>query len=439
MTAADFLLLDTLGFLSGNLGPPIMTGCFTPHWLTYIVVYHRHEDEVMDIQPVTIVGGGITGLTLAQALWQHDYPWTIYEARSEKAYDGGAALAMAPNAMGILRRLGLAEAITDAGSRIDHYLFVTPSGLPLKSISLPKISGAWNESSWAVPRSHILRTLAAQLQPDQLHYQHPVTEIRTQGTDIRLTIQGGESVLTPLVIGADGAHSQVRDSLWTNLKPPQYQGFVAIRGVAEVDLPTKCQHAVIQVWGGAGEFGFSPLGKGKVYWFATLPWNDVENPPAAEQFYHHFHRWFDPIGSLMRTTMPEEILIHPIFDRLEAFPVPESPVTLIGDAAHLMTPNTGQGACQGMVDAFVLAQELNSSRDAHRALMRYRERRLESALTVARRSHRLGQLIHLPMPAWIKMSILRAIPTSVVLSTMKKVVGDPQSLEGRQVILPGQL
>lgn len=386
----------------------------------------------MDIQPVTIVGGGIAGLTLAQALWQHDYPWTIYEARSEKEYNGGAALAMAPNAMGILRRLGLAQAITDAGSRIDHYLFVTPSGHPLKSISLPKIAGQWNESSWAVPRSHILRTLASQLPLSQLHYQHPITEIRSQGTDVKLTIEGGESVVTPLVVGADGAHSRVRDSLWPNLRPPQYQGFFAIRGIAEIDLTARFQHAVMQVWGGAGEFGFSPLGKGLVYWFATLPWNRVEDPPVADEFYQHFQQWFDPIGPIMKATLPEEILIHPIFDRLETFPILASPVTLIGDAAHLMTPNTGQGACQGMVDAFVLAQELHHNQDAQRALMRYRERRLDSALTVARRSHRLGQLIHLPVPAWLKMGILRAMPTSVVLSTMKRVVGDPRSLKDRQ-------
>lgn len=382
------------------------------------------------IRPVTIIGGGIAGLTVAAALThQHHDNLSILEARGAEAYSGGAALAMAPNAMWVFRRLGLADKITAAGSRIDRYLFVSPQGRELKSLPLCRIAGGWNEAAWAIPRAHILDTLVDSIPADVLHLDVPVTGLRWHRDAFVLESPDGISRLGGIVVGADGIHSIVRDALW-HLPPPQYQGFFAVRGIIDHTLPDEFQHTVFQVWGGAGEFGYSPLGKDRVYWFATIPWTTVQRPPEREHFLAHVRGWFDPVTEFVRETPDSELLIHPIYDRIQPFANRDLPATLVGDAAHLMTPNTGQGACQGIMDAWVLARELTHRVDTLEALAEYRRLRLGPALNVARRSRQLGQIIHrhFPFGPAVKQGMLKAAPASTVVKVMRQVVGSPDGL-----------
>lgn len=384
-----------------------------------------------NITPITITGGGIAGLTLASALAQRGRSVEVLESRGPEEYGGGAALAMAPNAMWVLRKLGLAERITSCGARIDRYRFLAPNGRLLQDLDLARIGRPWGESSWAVPRAHILKTLADSLDPGVIQYHSPITQVVQDALEFCVTVADQKVLKTTILVGADGAHSLVRDALWPTLPSANYQGFFAIRGIAAYTLSEEFHHLVVQVWGGVGEFGFSPLNNGAVYWFGTLPWRAMNTPPTADPFFGQFQHWFAPIADIMRATPSEQILIHPIFDRLEPFQALPVSATLIGDAAHLMTPNTGQGACQGMVDAWTLAKELTENPDPQIAMARYRQRRLPIALSVARRSHQLGQLIHRRLPTTLKTALLSVMPQGLVLRSMQRVVGEPDILEPR--------
>ncbi|PSR23511.1 MAG: hypothetical protein C7B45_02945 [Sulfobacillus acidophilus] len=379
---------------------------------------------------VAIIGGGIAGLTLAKALDAHNLSAVVLEARRRHDLQGGAALAMAPNAMWVFRRLGLADRIVAAGSRIDRYLFIRADGRPLKTVDLSRISGKWKESSWAVPRSHILQTVAEAVPKDWIRWNHSINALHRTASGYTLYQESGPAISARVVVGADGAHSTVRQALW-DLPDAQYQGFIALRGLVVFCLPKTHQHTVVQVWGGAGEFGYSPVGEELVYWYATMRWpRPPADPPAMDDIIRHFQRWTPPISNLIEATDPSELLIHPIFDRLQPFGVRPA-VTLIGDAAHLMTPNTGQGACQAIVDAYVLARELyEHPEDAERALQIYRRIRLGSALAVGWRSRRLGQLIHWQRRGvgTLQTLVLRAVPTSLVTQAMRQVVGQPERL-----------
>ncbi len=352
----------------------------------------------------------------------------VLEARPLNQYHIGAALAMAPNAMWVFRQLGIAERITQSGSRIDRYQFVTPQGRVLKSINLDQVGKGWGESAWAVPRTHILRSLLEALPPGVLVTDSPVTAIYP-GQEIGLDLANNESHKTLMLIGADGAHSIVRDTVWPKLPEAQFQNFVAMRGVIEYPLPPAWSHSTLQVWGGRGEFGFSPMGESQVYWFATLPWTDAQNLPTRDHFLRHFRQWFAPVNDLLRLTADDDLLIHPIFDQLRPFTEVPWPMTLIGDAAHLMTPNTGQGACQGIMDAWVLAQEVANTTEPLQAIERYRNLRLNSALFVARQSHRMGKIIHQRMPLAVKTGMLRITPEALIGYSMRRVVGNVRSVQ----------
>lgn len=382
---------------------------------------------------VTIVGGGIAGLTLATALHAHNLSSVVFEARNRQEIHGGAALAMAPNAMWVLRKLGLADRIVAVGSRIDRYLFISSAGRSLKSVDLSRISGNWHEASWAVPRAHILQTLAESIPDEWIVWGHSINAVREAPHGYHLDWDGGPAIPAQVLVGADGAYSIVRQSLWEQAEA-QYQGFIAARGLVSFRLPQTHQHTVVQVWGAGGEFGYSPVGPDRVYWFATMRWpQPPANPPSMSDLRRRFQRWTAPVIDLIEATDPTDVLIHPIYDRLQPF-TPRPAATLIGDAAHLMTPNTGQGACQAIVDAYVLARELaNQSGDMTRALTLYHRIRLAQALAVGRRSHQLGQLIHRPHRGLgvLQNLLLATAPTSMVIHAMRQVVGRPEKLSLR--------
>jgi 2-polyprenyl-6-methoxyphenol hydroxylase-like FAD-dependent oxidoreductase len=333
--------------------------------------------------------------------------------------------------MWALRQLGAADAITAVGSRIDAYRFVDRHGRALKTVDLRRLSGPWGEFSWAVPRARILDELASLIAPASIERNAEVLRLSRRDARWVLHVNGSEAGESHVLIGADGAHSRVRTAVWPTLPPARYQGFYALRGIAPLTLPEEWQHSVFQVWGAPGEFGFSPLGPHRVYWFGTIGWPESQPPPQLDDFLRHFSGWFDPIDALMTATPGSELLIHAIYDRLEPYPGFPDTVALIGDAAHLMTPNTGQGACQGIMDAWVMAALL-ARLTPQDALARYRSLRLSAALGVGRRSRTLGRIIHAAvLPEAIKREVLRKVPTAWVYGSMRHVVGAPPDLDHR--------
>lgn len=379
------------------------------------------------VDEIAIVGGGIAGLALGAALTRRQHPFRIWEARAD-AGAGGAALAMAPNAMWALRRLGVADAVIPFASRIDQYRFVNRDGAPLKTLDLTALSGPWGEFSWAVPRHRILAALVSAMAPSTVATQAEVVHLFWRNDRWILDVQGSANQEAAWIIGADGARSRVRQTVWPGLPEPRYQGFYALRGIAPIQLPKEWSHSVFQVWGAPGEFGFSPVGTGSAYWFGTMAWPHFKIPPTPDDFLAHFHGWFSPIRDLITSTEASELLIHPIYDRLEPYPDGPKTCALIGDAAHLMTPNTGQGACQGIMDAWVLG-ELLAQRCPREALAEYRSLRLGNALAVAQRSRRLGQVIHSrAIPEGVKQFLLKTAPDRWMLNSMRQVIGAPPNL-----------
>lgn len=375
---------------------------------------------------MTIVGGGISGLALGAAMTQRHLPYHLVEARSGHDQEAGAALAMAPNAMWVLRRLGVADTVIKAASVIRHYRFWNARGQELKVIAMDRLSRRWGEEAWCVPRAHLVATLRSHVPNTRLTMDQPITAITWQDPEFRLTGETQEALTSSAIVGADGAWSIVRRTLWPHSPEPQYQGFYAARGIVRATMPTNFGDSVIQVWGASGELGYAPMGPDHLYWFATMRWPDPTMPPPPVAWRRHFGRWRHPGPNVLADTPDDAWLIHPIFDRLVADDPAPLPATLIGDAAHLMTPNTGQGACQALLDAWTLAECLEREKSPAIAFRRYRELRLHKALAVARISHQLGRAIH-QGGLWpsLRDQAIRAVPSRWILAAMARVVGRP--------------
>lgn len=237
-------------------------------------------------------------------------------------------------------------------------------------------------------------------------------------------VQLGTEVTTvpdaDLVVAADGIDSHLRRLLWPDLSPPVPNGVATWRGIAPT--PAGGPVPLANSWGNGTEFGTAPLPDGRAYWFAALPTppSDTSGDERAAVLRHfgHFH---DPVPELLRTT--ERVLRLDI--RHLATPPPSyvtDRVALLGDAAHAMPPNLGQGGGMAIEDAVVLADALTRTSDIPAALAQYNAQRRPRTTAVAREAALLARTMIITNGAVIPLrnAVARAMPTSGVLRSIAK-------------------
>jgi 2-polyprenyl-6-methoxyphenol hydroxylase-like FAD-dependent oxidoreductase len=159
--------------------------------------------------------------------------------------------------------------------------------------------------------------------------------------------------------------------------------------------PERALEEVSESWGRGRRFGIVPIENGRVYWFATLnaPAGGRDEPGTVRRKLEDlFAGWHPPIAEMLAATPESAILRNDMLHRLPAGRWGEGRVTLLGDAAHPMTPNLGQGACQAIEDAVALADCLRGAADPVSALRRYEALRIPRANRFVRASLRLGRV-----------------------------------------------
>jgi 2-polyprenyl-6-methoxyphenol hydroxylase-like FAD-dependent oxidoreductase len=220
-------------------------------------------------------------------------------------------------------------------------------------------------------------------------------EARPDGVTLRFS--SGPAVEGALLVGADGLRSAVRGQLLADGEP-RYAGYVAWRGVA--DTREGVGAVATEAWGRGRRFGLVPIDGDRTYWFAThnaTAGGGDQSDLVRDTLLRLFQGWLPPIREVLLATPGDSILRGDIQDRPPAARWGEGRVTLLGDAAHPMTPNLGQGACQAIEDAVVLARELSATgvgADPVATLRRYeaaRAPRANAVVTAARRLGAVGQ------------------------------------------------
>jgi 2-polyprenyl-6-methoxyphenol hydroxylase-like FAD-dependent oxidoreductase len=182
-----------------------------------------------------------------------------------------------------------------------------------------------------------------------------------------------------------------------------------------------------ELWGRGIRFGIVPLTRGRVYWFATrnAPENAVENPQGRQkELLELFQGWHPSVISLIEATEASTILRNDIYDLQPLTSWGKGRVTLLGDAAHAMTPNMGQGACQALEDAQVLADTLRQSQPNAQALLSYQQKRLARASMIVTRSRQIGTVAQWenPLACWLRDHLLMLTPPRLLIEQLKPVM-----------------
>ena len=179
---------------------------------------------------------------------------------------------------------------------------------------------------------------------------------------------------------------------------------------------------------------FVPMSGGLVYWFATqnTPPGQSDRPGQAKQnLLELFGSWHDPIPALLKASDEPAILRNDIVDRDPLASWGAGRVTLLGDAAHPMTPNLGQGGCQGIEDALVLARVLSSRSPVEAALRFYEQQRVARTTPIVLRSRQVGVLGQLenPLARRLRDFVLGCVAASTTLRQLESVVGYQEHLQ----------
>ena len=353
-----------------------------------------------------IIGGGIGGLAAAVGLHRIGWEVTVLE-QSPEFGEIGAGIVLWPNALKALRSLGLADRVKELVQPQLSGGLRTSDGRWLSRWDGSAIQARTIDPAVGIHRARLHRVLLEELPAQALRAGVKVADLAEITADV--------------IVGADGIASAVRRSLYPEHPGPAYAGATAWRGICG---PHRGADIGIS-WGRGTEFGIVPLEDGRIYWYASKlaePGQFVGDERAA--VLETFGDWHPPIAELIAKT--ETVLRHDIY--YLARPLPsyvDGNVVLLGDAAHAMTPNLGQGACQALEDAAVLRAALSlHPGDLPAALAHYDRRRRPRSQAVAKASLQAGRYlsnVSNPVAVALRNTMLRLTPTGVSIRQMAKV------------------
>ena len=314
-----------------------------------------------------MVGAGIGGLTAAIALRRAGLPVEVYE-RAPELLEVGAGLTLQPNALLALRAIGLEDAVRLAGHAQAAGRLLRSDGRVLAELPVQDVYRAVGAIAVGIHRGTLQSLLLDALVPVTPRCGRAAVRYEEESDRVTVHFAEGGSATGALLLGADGLRSAVRAQLLADGEPV-YRGYTAWRGVAPPGAALLAAGA--ESWGCGRRFGMVPIDGGRAYWYAA-----VNAPPGGTETSRAvlrglFAGWHAPVHTLVEATPEEAILRGDVFDRPPSSFWGRGRVTLLGDAAHPMTPNLGQGACQAIEDAVVLARCLAERCDAG-ALRRYR-------------------------------------------------------------------
>ena len=332
---------------------------------------------------VLIAGAGIGGLTAALAALRRGFDVEVYEQAPELR-EVGAGLQLSANGTRVLYELGVGEALKAhsceaAGKEIRLW----NTGETWKLFDLGKVSiERYGYPYFTVYRPDLLEVLLAAIGRDRIHLGAKCVGLSQDADRVTLELDGGRTACGDCLIGADGVHSQVRQSLFGGDRP-QFTGIVVWRGIVPMEkLPKHMARMVGSNWVGPGAHVVHyPLRAGKVMNFvgalARSDWQ-VESWSArgtTEELAADFTGWHDDIHALIRNIPAPykwALMTRPPMERWSV-----GRVTLLGDACHSMVPFLAQGAVMAIEDGFVLARALSGSSDVPVALRKYENARRE--------------------------------------------------------------
>lgn len=371
------------------------------------------------MKKITIVGAGIGGLTAAIALKKRGFEVEIFESAPEfKRAGSGINLAM--NAMQVYRELGVYDDILSAANYTNVMKSVTPELKTIAIVDFKKLEPEFGVKNVAIHRATLHEILLKHLDDTPVHLGKSLASLHQNSETVTLEFKDGSTHESDLVIGADGIHSAVRNSIFTQTELRDAQQ-LCWRGISKANVDPSYKTELNEAWGKGSRFGFVRIDDDSIYWYALIDKNLLKLGETNPQEY--FKDYHTLVQQIIKETPTSDIIFNEIWDLNPIEKWYQGNVCLLGDAAHATTPNMGQGACQAVESAMTLSLCLSEENTREKAFERYQKMRKEKAVGVVKSSWRLGKIAQSsnPFTIFIRNVITRIIPKSVVEKQNRKL------------------
>lgn len=344
---------------------------------------------------ILIIGGGFSGMSAAIQLRRQGHEVDLVEIDSGwRSY--GAGISLGGPTLRAMRTLGVLDAFLERGHAADGVHLCLPHGPKVAELPTPRLAGPDVPGGGAILRPVLARILAEATRASGTNVRLGCTfsTIEQDADGVDVTFSDGSRQRYDLVIGADGLYSKVRETLFPQAPQPRYSGQAVWRAV----LPRPPEIETCVMWMGPRvKPGVNPVSKTEMYLFVTepRPTNDHVDPACFADHLRGLLADF-PAPSLQairdQIGPDSQIVFRPLEGLLMPRPWFNGRVVLIGDTVHATTPHLASGACIGIEDALVLAEELGRAADVSVALASFEARRWERCRMVVQNSARLGEI-----------------------------------------------
>jgi 2-polyprenyl-6-methoxyphenol hydroxylase-like FAD-dependent oxidoreductase len=353
--------------------------------------------------PVAIVGGGIGGLAAALALLRRGIDVAVYE-QAQELTEIGAGIQISANGTRVLHALGLADELAKVQVIPDgKEIRLWNSGQTWKLFDL----GAESVTRYGFPYitihrgdlHHVLIEGVWRAKADAIITGHKCAGVTQHSDHVELSFENGATARAPLVIGADGVHSIVRQSLF-GPDQPEFTGIITWRGVVPMQaLPPQISRTKGTNWVGPGAHVIHyPLRRGELLNFVGLVERDdwtIESwtvQGSQADLARDFRGWHADVHAMIALVDAPYIFALKGRPPMAAWSVGRA--TLLGDACHPMLPMLAQGAVMALEDALILARCIEAHSDHTAAFASYERLRRDRTARVVNGSAENGRRFH---------------------------------------------
>jgi FAD-dependent urate hydroxylase len=348
------------------------------------------DETPRDKTPVLIVGAGIAGLALGQALRARGFNPEIVE-RATALAPAGTGVYLPGNGVRALAALQLADAIADKAVRISHQRILDQRGRLLTEIDVDR--------EWAsvgpcvgIRRADLHAVLLDGARDVAIRRGKTVTALTQTPDTVSVAFDDGVTLNYDIVIGADGVHSTIRRLVFGQARPRRV-GQVSWRFLSQETHGITAWTAMLARH---RTFLMMPVGGG-LYCYADLVDHAADGGGRdAGRLRALFSDFAAPVPALVDRLEPDAVHTAPI-EEITVDPCTKGRVVLIGDAAHATSPNMAEGASMALEDALVLSEILASGGRTADLLRLFSERRRERVRWVQQRTHRRDLVRSLPV------------------------------------------
>ena len=389
----------------------------------------------MEDLKVIIIGAGMGGLTAGISLQQAGYSVEIYD-RVRELRPAGAAISLWSNGVKVLNRLGLGPAIAQVGGQMDHMAYYNAKGELLTGFSLQPLIDRVGQRPYPVTRTELQQLLLNAIAPGTVRLCAKCIAVEQDYESVTAIFENGNRVTGDVLIAADGTHSVLRNYVMGREIQRRSVGYVNWNGLVPMsdDLAPKTSWDMYV--GHHQRASFMPVGGDRFYFFldVPLPPGGVSSPKNSPETYREelsiaFKDWADPVQQLIQRLNPATTTRVEIHDTEPLTHLVRGRVALLGDAAHSMAPDLGQGGCQALEDVWVLANYLRTTTlSVDDALLRYETARLDRVTSITHLARKRADVTHGKDPIatqkWYE-ELQREDGESIISAITKSILGGP--------------